>query len=57
MNAQLPIGFLAEMIFFVKTKEGKRRIRLTCSTNPNSSIQICLCQCNLQATNSHSCVG
>lgn len=57
MNAQLPIGFLAEMIFFVKTKEGKRRIHLTCSTNPNSSIQIYLCQCNLQATNSHSCVG
>lgn len=52
MNVQLPVGFAAEMIFFMKVKEWKRRIHLTCSTNPNPLIQRCLCQCNLQATNS-----
>lgn len=41
IKAQLPIQIIAQIVFFLKGRQGKGRIPWRCITNPDPSIQMC----------------
>lgn len=41
IKAQLSIQIIARIVFFLKGRQGKRRIPWRCITNPDPSIQMC----------------